>query len=155
MRYLPYAEDTSFGDQVCLQFLWGDVPVPNLGRSRPRNRFGNVRGRVEDQPRAARRVGGIDCHVPSECARTERAAEDIPPEFRQDGRIGGIEVQSCETQTNGGHDCFLLFLLFRAFLHVEGPEESMGYTVRGESRGQRRIDSPAGGESIIFWRNNP
>jgi hypothetical protein len=41
-----------------------------------------------------------------------------------------------------------------AFLHVEGPEESIGYTVRGESRGQRSIDSPVGGESILLSRNN-
>src|SRR5215472_19316179 len=32
----------SGGDQVCLQFLWSDVPVLNLGPSRPRNRFGHV-----------------------------------------------------------------------------------------------------------------
>jgi hypothetical protein len=41
-----------------------------------------------------------------------------------------------------------------AFLHVEGSEVSIGYTVREESRGQRRIDSPVGGEFILFWRNN-
>src|SRR5262249_60473060 len=32
----------SGGDQVGFQFLWGDVPVLNLGPSRSRNRFGHV-----------------------------------------------------------------------------------------------------------------
>src|SRR5215469_8367898 len=42
MRYLRHTEDTSFGDQVCLQFLWGDGPVLHLGPRSPRNGFGHV-----------------------------------------------------------------------------------------------------------------
>jgi hypothetical protein len=40
-----------------------------------------------------------------------------------------------------------------AFLQVEGPEETIVYTVREESRGQRSIDSPVSGESILLTRN--
>jgi hypothetical protein len=41
-----------------------------------------------------------------------------------------------------------------AFLQVEGTEETIVYPVREESRGQRSIDSPVGGESILLSRNN-
>jgi hypothetical protein len=69
------------------------------------DRLGNVGGRMEHQPRAARLVGGIDRHVPGESARAERAAEDVPPEFRHGCGIRGIEVQGCEAEGGGcGHD---------------------------------------------------
>src|SRR5229473_6155504 len=38
-------------------------------------------------------------------------------------------------------------------LPTEGPEESIVHPVRGESRGHAQIDSPVGGESILFSRN--
>jgi hypothetical protein len=38
--------------------------------------------RVEDQPRAACRIGGIDGQVPGDRARADRATEGLPPEVR-------------------------------------------------------------------------
>jgi hypothetical protein len=41
-----------------------------------------------------------------------------------------------------------------AFIQVEGTEESIVHPVREESRGQRSIYSPVGGEYILLSRNN-
>jgi hypothetical protein len=59
---------------------------------------------MQNQPRAAGRVGGIDSHVPCDRTRTDRAAEGIPPEAGEGSGVCAIEVQSCENQTRGGHD---------------------------------------------------
>jgi hypothetical protein len=45
------------------------------------------------------------------------------------------------------------FFSSRAFLQVEGTEEVIAYPVREESRGQRSIDAPVGGASILLSRN--
>jgi hypothetical protein len=68
-------------------------------------------GIVENHPGAAFGAGGVDCRVPGDRARADRAAEGLSPEVRQGGGIGAVDGQGCDTQTDsGGHD-FFLFLL--------------------------------------------
>ena len=44
--------------------------------------------------------------------------------------------------------------LLSARIHVEGSKASIVHPVRGESRGNVRMDSPVGGECILISRNH-
>ena len=71
-------------------------------------------------------------HVPGDRARADRAAEDRPPELRQGGGIGAVDVQGGETQADGGSRC-----VHDRFLPTGSFTDGLGHGVRG------RLPSPS------------
>jgi hypothetical protein len=51
---------------------------------------------MEDHPGAAVGAGDVDCRVPGDRAGADRAAQSLPPEVRQGGRIAESMVRAAK-----------------------------------------------------------